>query len=636
MCGIAGYFLTGGEAQLATVRAMCDQIRHRGPDDEGFHVDGGCAIGMRRLSIIDLSTGHQPISNEDGTVWIVFNGEIYNYQELRQELIAKGHRFRTNSDTETIIHLYEEEGTGGIARLRGMFAYAIWDSRKRKLLLARDRFGKKPLYYSVLSDGVFFGSELKCLRSAGVPLNIDPDALKLYFRFSYIPDPLSAFKGIKKLPAASWMTIDAAGRTEQGTYWRLPEPAANAEPGFTREEALRQVREVFDESVRIRMIADVPLGAFLSGGVDSSLIVASMALQSSEPVKTFSIGFEEAEFNELEYSSAVACRYKTDHRQILVKPDAVSLVSRLVNHFDEPFADSASIPTLIMSEETVRYVKVALSGDGGDELFAGYDSFFLVDRLRGLDALPGVARAAISAVASAVPYSARGKNYLRMISRETPLDRYFELNYAHYFLRKQLVDPAWMLPAEGAAYLRSLLPDCFIPPDADVLSQVMYWEATANLTGDMLVKADRMSMAASLEVRCPLLDHKLAELAMRIPHAWKMQDGKGKRILIDSMRDRLPDEILNRKKHGFALPLAVWFRSSLRPFLRDIVDSKTFYERGFVSPKFVRYLMDEHDSGRRDNSHWLFTLLMLELWCRETTGGDAQNGFVSYSLSTAQ
>src|SRR4051812_33623097 len=325
MCGIAGYLsFTEQNADLSVVRSMCSQIRHRGPDDEGTYVDGKCGIGMRRLSIIDLSTGHQPISNEDGSVWIVFNGEVYNYQELRRELIAKGHRFRTNSDTETIIHLYEEEGTAGIARLRGMFAYAIWDARKRKLLLARDRFGKKPLYYSVLPAGIFFGSELKCLRAAGVPLDIDDEALKLYFRFSYIPDPYSAYKGVKKLPAAGWMTIDANGRTEQGSYWRLPEPAAKAEDGFTREDALRQVREVFDESVRIRMIADVPLGAFLSGGIDSSLIVASMAMQSAEPVKTFSIGFEEAEFNELEYSSAVARRYKTDHREILVKPDAVS------------------------------------------------------------------------------------------------------------------------------------------------------------------------------------------------------------------------------------------------------------------------------------------------------------------------
>ena len=254
MCGIAGYFLRGAEARLATVRAMCDQIRHRGPDDEGFHVDGPCAIGMRRLSIIDLSTGHQPISNEDGSIWIVFNGEIYSYQELRRDLIAKGHQFRTNSDTETIVHLYEEEGTAGIARLRGMFAFAIWDARKRKLLLARDRFGKKPLYYSVRPNGVFFGSELKCLRTAGVPLDIDQEALKLYFRFSYIPDPFSAYKGVRKLPAAGWMTIDASGRTEHGRYWRLPEPAAEPEPGFTREAAMKTVREVFDESVRIRMI----------------------------------------------------------------------------------------------------------------------------------------------------------------------------------------------------------------------------------------------------------------------------------------------------------------------------------------------------------------------------------------------
>ena len=305
MCGIAGFVRLDQPAQPSLVQAMCDEIRHRGPDDEGVYVDRGCGIGMRRLSIIDLSTGHQPISNEDGSVWIVFNGEIYNYQELRADLIARGHQFRTASDTETLVHLYEQEGVEGLKRLRGMFAFAIWDARQSRLLLARDRFGKKPLYYAVLPNGIYFGSEISCLRQAGVPLDTDPEALRLYFQFNYIPDPLTAYRAIRRVPAGGWLTYER-GAVQQGRYWQMPAPAAEPAAGFTHAEAVARVREKFDEAVRIRMIADVPLGAFLSGGIDSSSVVASMALQSPEPIKTFSIGFEESRFNELPYARMVA------------------------------------------------------------------------------------------------------------------------------------------------------------------------------------------------------------------------------------------------------------------------------------------------------------------------------------------
>ena len=306
MCGIAGFLLRDGKAQEAEVRAMCDLIRHRGPDDEGIYTDGSCGIGVRRLSIIDLSTGHQPISNEDGSIWVVFNGEIYNYQELRQDLIQRGHRFTTNSDTETLVHLYEEEGSDGLHRLRGMFAFCIWDSRSRTTLLVRDRFGKKPLYYAQTPSGFYFASELKCLRAAGVPLDLDHDALRLYFQFGYIADPYSPFRSIRKLMPGSWIECSAEGEIRQGRYWRLPPFSEDNRTGLTEAETREQVRELFDESVRVRMIADVPLGAFLSGGIDSSLVVASMALQSPEPVKTFSIGFEEAAYNELQYAALVA------------------------------------------------------------------------------------------------------------------------------------------------------------------------------------------------------------------------------------------------------------------------------------------------------------------------------------------
>ncbi|MEO7653014.1 MAG: asparagine synthase (glutamine-hydrolyzing) [Bryobacteraceae bacterium] len=615
MCGIAGYWLWQGNASEQLVHEMCGRIRYRGPDDEGIHIDGGCGMGMRRLSIIDLSTGHQPMSNEDGTVWIVFNGEIYDYRALRGDLIAQGHRFATHSDTETIIHLYEQEGVEGLSRLRGMFAICLWDSRRRKLVLARDRFGKKPLYYAVLPHGIYFASELKCLATAGVPLEVDEDALRLYFQFSYIPDPYSAYRAVRKLPAGGWLECSGDGSVREGRYWKLPAPAETI-PGHTGEaEMATRVRAAFDESVAVRMIADVPLGAFLSGGIDSGSVVASMALQSPEPVKTFSIGFEESAFNELPYAAMVAKMYRTEHHEIVVKPDAISLIQRLVRHFDEPFADTSAIPTFIVSEFAAQHVKVALSGDGGDELFDGYDSLLAMQRLRKLDLIPGVARSLLSWAADQLPYSAYGKNYLRMISRPTALDRYFEFNYTPYFLRKRLLQAKWVPPAD-AAFLQRMLPHCFLPGDASIVSQAVYFESTANLTGDMLVKVDRMSMANSLEVRCPLLDHHLAELAATIPHAWKLRDGRGKYILRQALGGRLPPALLQRGKMGFGVPLGSWYRGPLREFLWDHLTSKQFGERGIVSPEFLKELLEEHQSGRRDNQHWLSMLLMLELWYR--------------------
>jgi asparagine synthase (glutamine-hydrolysing) len=617
MCGIAGFFEPGGRASEAAVKAMCDQIVHRGPDDAGYYAADGCGIGMRRLSIIDLAGGHQPLANEDGTVWVVFNGEIYNYQELRALLTGRGHRLVTNSDTEVLVHLYEDEGTDGISRLRGMFAYAIWDARRRRLMLARDRFGKKPLYYSVRPEGLYFASELKCLRTAGVPLEVDREALRFYFQFGYIPDPWSPFQAIRKLPAAGWLTFDADGSVRQGRYWKLPPPAAEAPPDMTEVQARAELRELFDESVRIRMVADVPLGAFLSGGIDSSAVVSSMALQSDAPVKTFSIGFRESAFNELDYARALATQYHTEHHEILVEPDSVRLLETLVRHFDEPFADTAAIPTFIMSEFAVREVKVALTGDGGDELFGGYTSFFAVDGfLKKLDAVPRPLRQVMGVLAEALPYSAYGKNRLRLMARDTTLERYFDFNYVPYSLRKALLQPDWMLPAD-TGYLMRALGDCFLNGATDALAQAMYFEATANLTGDMLVKVDRMSMANSLEIRCPLLDHKLAEFAARLPHHWKIRNGKGKAILIDALRERFPPQLLTRQKTGFGVPLVEWFRGPLRPLVEDCLGGRRFLERAIVSPEFLRYLIAEHQRGRRDNSHHLWALLVLEMWFRE-------------------
>jgi asparagine synthase (glutamine-hydrolysing) len=735
MCGIAGYLLRNGGAREDVVRSMCAQIRHRGPDDEGVLIDGGCGIGMRRLSIIDLSTGHQPVSNEDESVWVVFNGEIYNYQELRADLIRRGHRFATNSDTETLVHLYEEKGAEGLASLRGMFAFCIWDSRKRKILLARDRFGKKPLYYAALPGGLYFASELKCLRVAGVPLDEDREALRLYFQFGYIPDPFTAFRAVRKLMPGCWLEYDMDGRTSHGRYWRMPAFTPGAPERMGKAETCVQLRNGFDEAVRMRMIADVPLGAFLSGGIDSSLIVASMARQSSAPVKTFSIGFEEAAYNELEYAAMVARQYGTDHHEIMVRPDSVDLITKLAWHFDEPFADSSAIPTYVVSEFAARHVKVALSGDGGDEFFGGYDTLGNVEKFQSLDRVPRALRKLAWWTASALPYSAYGKNRLRVIGAASALDRYFESNYTSYFLRKRMLRPDWMLPP-GSAYLRQILPDSFpsgagasacqprpgdadggesvagavacqracqprpgdadggesgagavacqracqprpgdadggesgagasacqhacqprpgdadggesgagasacqprpgdayggesgagasacqpspSPDDSDIMAQAQYFEAAANLTGDMLVKVDRASMAASLEVRCPMLDHEFAQFAAAIPLSWKRRGGKGKRILLEALGDRLPPALLTRPKMGFGVPLDRWFRGPLRELTWDTLTGKRFLERGIVEPGFVRYLLEEHASGRRGNQHQIYGLLMLELWRR--------------------
>jgi len=595
---------------------MCDEIRHRGPDEEGYYVEGGCGIGMRRLSIIDLTTGTQPISNEDGTVWVVFNGEIYNYQELRAGLIRRGHHFKTGSDTEVLVHLYEEDGSAGAEKLRGMFAYAIWDSRNRSVLLVRDRFGKKPLYFATTPGGLYFASELKCLRTAGVPLDLDHQALQLYFVLNYIPDPWSPYQAVRKLPAGAWLRYTANGRIAQGRYWTLPAPVERIDPGLNETEARGRLRELFDESVKVRLVSDVPLGAFLSGGFDSGSVVASMALQTGAPVKTFSIGFEEPDFNELPLAALVASKYRTEHHELIVRPDSVDLVTRLVRYFDEPFGDSSAIPTYLVSQFAAQHVKVVLTGDGGDELFAGYQSLLDMERRRNLDRMPQAARRAVSRLADLLPYSAYGKNYLRMISRPTALDRYFESGSPH-FLLDRLLTKEWMPPGD-AGFLARTMAHCLLPNSADALTQALYFESTAKLTGDILVKVDRMSMANSLEVRCPLLDHELAEFAATLPHAWKMRNNRGKDIFIQALGDRLPSELLNQPKRGFGVPLAAWFRGPLRTFLWDHLTSDSFLNRGIVSPTFVRTLLAEHDRGRRNNYHYLWNLLMLDLWFRES------------------
>ncbi|MEQ1885791.1 MAG: asparagine synthase (glutamine-hydrolyzing) [Bryobacteraceae bacterium] len=622
MCGIAGF---AGQPERSPAQVlpaqvledMLDSIRHRGPDDSGMHLDGSTAIGMRRLSILDLATGHQPIPNEDESCWIVFNGEIYNHLDLRAGLERSGHRFRTRSDTETILHLYEQHGPEAVAKLRGMFAIAIWNVRSKTLFLARDRFGKKPLYYTHNPSGFYFASEIKCLRAAGIRLSPNREALRLYFKFGYVPDPLSAFEDVHKLMPGTWLELDTrSGAQRRGEYWHSPAPDTDERPGFDAEQSLQRLREVFDESVRLRLMADVPVGAFLSGGIDSTLVVASMAQQTKEPVRTFSIGFVEAEASELPYARLVAERYKTQHHEIVVRPDSVGLIHKIVRHCDEPFGDSSAIPTAMVSEFAAQHVKVALSGDGGDELFGGYPRYQSIARLEELGSMPGIARFALDQMSGLLPYRALGKNYLRMITRRNGLERYFEKNYAPWFVRQNLLTPDYMLPDDDD-YLARIFESQLRHAPADTLSQAEYWETSVNLPGDMLVKVDRMSMAYSLEVRCPLLDHELAGVAAGFPHSWRIRNGRGKYNLIRAMEDRIPPELLHRPKTGFGIPIAGWFRGELRELLQDTLLSPTFLGRNIVSPSFLRRMMEEHQSARRDNSHWLWWLLMLELWFQE-------------------
>jgi asparagine synthase (glutamine-hydrolysing) len=624
MCGIAGFLLFHEAADSDLVRRMCDQIEHRGPDDFGFHVDRGCGIGMRRLSIIDLAGGHQPIPNEDRSQWIVYNGEVYNFQATRERLIAQGHVFATRSDTEVILHLHEQDGLNAVHELRGMFAYAIWNARKQELLLVRDRLGKKPVYYAHTPQGFYFASEIKALWPAGVPSDIDPEAIRLYLQFGHVPDPLSAYRSIRKLPPGSWIKVDAQGRVEQGTYWRVPPPTDSENVGFTRKEACEQLREAFDESVRLRMIADVPLGAFLSGGIDSSLVVASMARQSNQPVKTFSVGFDEPGFfNELPYAKLVADQYKTEHHELIVKPDAIELVDRLVHFLDEPFADASSIPTFIVSEFAARHVKVVLSGDGGDEFFGGYHSFFDADKRQAWDHYPSWLRSIASAAGDVLPYRAYGKNFLRAFSRQTSIERYIEsISLNSYYLRRRVLQPEWQTPSD-ADFLRKTFGYSVLETGSS-LSQGIHFESTTKLTGDILVKVDRMSMANSLEVRSPMLDYKWIELANRIPNAWKTQNGQGKLILLDALADRLPPELLKRPKKGFGIPLDLWFRGALKPMLWDRLKSRRFLEFGFANATAVDEMLAEHDSGRRDNSDFLWLLLILDLWMQHQTSASAR------------
>ncbi len=625
MCGITGFIdlWDVGKAREVGERKeildrMCRIITHRGPDDQGVLVKDGVALGMRRLSIIDVAGGQQPISGEDGSVTIVFNGEIYNFLELKHQLETRGHVFKTHSDTEAIVHAYEEYGASCVDHLRGMFAFAIWDDKSQKLFIARDRVGKKPLYYTITPDGSFvFGSELKTLlQHPGVPRETDPEGLDAYLTLGYVPDPLSIFRGIHKLPPGHHLSF-ANREVRVSDYWdfRFITP----EEGRTEDDYLEELRALLDESVRLRLISEVPLGAFLSGGIDSSTIVALMARHMGQPVKTFSIGFHEDSYNELEFARLTAKKYGTDHHEFFVTPEICSIVDELAWHFDEPFADSSAIPTYMVSKLAREHVTVVLSGDGGDELFAGYTRY-VVDRNRSaFTRMPGLFRKGLmQPLSSHLPHGTLGRNFIYNISLD-PIDRYLDsisvftrLNKESLYtdgFRQQLRDGDWVTK-------------CFHKLAAkvgtgDPLDRLLYLDSKTYLPGDIMTKVDRMSMAVSLEARAPLLDHKLIDFVTHIPASMKLVGDETKHILKRAVSDLVPKEILNRPKQGFGVPVQEWINQQLRERMHEILSDSRTRERGYVNSAYLEVLLDEHERGRRDHSAGLWALLMLELWHRQ-------------------
>ena len=620
MCGIAGFADVVAAASASPtadrlrVKAMCDVMRHRGPDDEGFHVEPGVALGMRRLSIIDLSTGQQPIHNEDRTVWVVFNGEIYNYRELRETLESAGHRFYTASDTETIVHGYEEWGEAVFSRLRGMFGIAIWDSRTKTFILARDRAGIKPLYYAEAAGRLFFGSEAKCvLANPEIDREIDPAALDHFLGYLYTPRDRAIFKRMRKLPPGCLLRLDR-GRVEVRQYWQLPtgETFRGSE-----EDALDLLERTLGDAVESHMVSDVPLGAFLSGGIDSSVVVALMARRSRRPVKTFSIGFDEERYNELPHARRVAAHLGTEHHELIVRPDALGILDRLIWHFDEPFADSSAIPTWYVSQMARQHVTVVLSGDGGDELFGGYDRYLPHPRVASFDRLaPGVGRALAAATWRALPHGMRGKNFLRHVARDAQ-GRYLDsISFYHADERESLLSPelrARLAGWDAEAHFREPFRRLSGLPLA---AQMMAFDFETYLPEDCLTKVDRMSMAHSIESRVPLLDHLVVELAASLPVSMKIQDGRRKHLLKQLAFRLVPREVLDRPKQGFGVPIGHWFRGSLREVFGDILGSPTTRSRGYFDYTFIDRLLDEHLSARRDHSLRLWQLLVFELWHR--------------------
>jgi asparagine synthase (glutamine-hydrolysing) len=624
MCGICGVVIgdRSGAVDPAVLRRMTETLRHRGPDDEGHwlaeptrHV----GLGFRRLSIIDLAGGHQPMSNEDGTVWIVFNGEIYNFQDLRPGLEARGHVFRTRCDTEAIIHLYEEKGERVVDDLRGMFAFAIWDDRKQQLLLARDRLGKKPLSYWLKDGTLVFGSELKAILAwPGVPREVDPVALHHYLTYQYVPHPRTMFAGIAKLPPGH-TAVFQDGRLTLRRYWA---PDYSLQEERPEAEWCERIRHELTEATRIRLMSDVPLGAFLSGGIDSSITVALMSTLSGDPVKTFSIGFEERAFDETSYARLVARRYHTDHHEFIVRPDCLEVLPKLIWYYDEPFADSSAIPTYYVSQMTRQYVTVALSGDAGDECFAGYPRYRAVKLATRFDRLPGAVRGVAGwRVWQRMPASVQQKTWRRRFKKlllalnQPPEARYLKwISIFDDVAKAALYAPEFARRVEPHPSAEFILAEYAKVPRLDFVGRTTFVDLMTYLPCDILAKVDIASMANSLECRSPFLDHHVVGLAGRIPTRLKLRGMETKYILKKAFADLLPRPILTRPKMGFGVPIAEWFRGELAGFLRETLLSQRALGRGYFLPAEVRRYVDEHISRVFDHGYRLWALLVLELW----------------------
>jgi asparagine synthase (glutamine-hydrolysing) len=619
MCGIAGIAdLTGRPVDRALLRAMTTVQAHRGPDGEDIVCRGAVGLGHRRLAIIDLATGQQPMANDDASMRIVFNGEIYNFRELRRDLEARGASFRTASDTEVVLRAYEAEGPDCVRHLRGMFAFAILDERSRRLVLARDRAGIKPLVYAWDGRRLLFASEIKgILEDAAVARDLDMEAFGQYLTFHYVPAPRTIFRSIRKLPPASTLVLPLdGGEPLVSRYWTL---RFAPDTRVSEREWVERLRVELADAVRCHMISDVPIGAFLSGGVDSSTVVALMAQASATPIRTFSIGFDEADFDELGFARQVAAHHGTDHYEMVVKPNALEVLPKLVWHFDEPFADSSAIPTYYVSKITREHVTVALSGDGGDENFAGYRRYArALDLHERLDRGPlRLARPLLALASTLLPVRAPGQAWTGMLGAD-PLERYHRMVtfQRRDTLYRLLSDDLGWLAASSAnpAVFSRLAREGGAPDYVSTLQQI---DMATYLPDDILAKVDRTSMAVSLESRVPFLDHRLMEFLATVPSTFKLRHGAGKRLLKRAMARDLPHAILTRKKMGFGVPLAAWFRRDLRDMTRDILLDPRARQRGFFRMAEIEALLAAHDAGRHDHSARLWALMCFELWMRQ-------------------
>ena len=623
MCGICGKlnFIDNQPVEPSLLDKMCNALSHRGPDDAGFFIDDSIGFGMRRLSIIDLATGHQPIHNEDRSIWIILNGEIYNFWDLRPRLEAKGHRFYTKSDTETLVHLYEDYGDGCVKHLRGMFGLALWDNKKRRLLLARDRVGQKPLFYTIANGSLIFASEIKSiLQDPSVKREVNLESLHHFLAFGYVPAPLTMFRGINKLPPAH-ILISEKGSVRIERYWDL---SFKEKIQLAPDELAEKVYELVKEAVKIRLVSDVPLGAFLSGGMDSSTVVGLMSELSTRPVKTFSIGFEESSFNEMKYARTVADYFGTDHHEFTVKPRAIEILPELIWHFDEPFADSSAIPTYYVSKITREHVTVALNGDGGDETFAGYERYY-ADRLAEyyIKCPASFRERVIDRFLGRFPETTEKKSLIKRLKKFTQAASLpAEQRYARWMstftseTKKELYSGELknrLSEVDSASYLEEV----FSRADANnFLDQLLFVDTNTYLPEDLLVKVDRMSMAHSLEARSPFLDHKLMEFAATIPYDLKLKGSRTKYILKKAMSKLVPIEILKRPKEGFGVPVSQWFKRELKELAYQVLLEPRTQARGYFDYDYVRKILDGHQSGKVDHGARIWTLVNLELWHR--------------------